>query len=237
MKNFWWTWHSWLTSQHLSDLNKVLQGKDILVHCLVSTLKSFIKKLKLWIQQLKDQNFAHFSQLGIQKCSRTEDYTTSLEYLLGDFNGRFEDVGDLEQPLKIFCSPFEVDIIVAPSDVQLELLDLQESEEHKGKFMSLSLLDFYKYLADFNFPGLCKYAKRMICMFGSTYRCEQCFSKLKFIKNKFRNSLTDEHMLDCLRTATYNVDGLIDNCVYNCKQPTITLIIILYYLIIIINIL
>ena len=127
-------------------------------------------------------------------------------------------MGDLEQPLKIFCSPFEVDIIVAPSDVQLELLDLQESEEHKGKFLSLSLLDFYKYLADFNFPGLCKYAKRMICMFGSTYRCEQCFSKLKFIKNKFRTSLTDEHMLDCLRTATCNVDGLIDNCVSNCKQ-------------------
>ena len=124
-------------TEHLSDLNKVLQGKDILVHRLVSTLKSFIKKLKLWIQQLKDQNFAHFSQLGTQKCSRTEDYTTSLEYLLGDFNARFEDVGDLEQPLKIFCSPFEVDIIVAPSDVQLELLDLQESEEPKGKFLSL----------------------------------------------------------------------------------------------------
>ena len=163
-------------TEHLSDLNKVLQGKNILVHRLVSTLKSVIKKLKLWIQQLKDQNFAHFSQLETQKCSRTEDYTISLEYLLGDFNARFEDVGDLEQPLKIFCSTFKVDIIVAPSDVQLELLDLQESEEHKGKFLSLSLLDFYKYLADFNFPGLCKYAKRMICMFGSTYRCEQCFS-------------------------------------------------------------
>ena len=61
-------------------------------------------------------------------------------------------------------------------------------------------MDFYKYLADFNFPGLCKDAKRMICMFGSTYRCEQCFSKLKFIKNIFRTSLTDEHMLDYLRT-------------------------------------
>ena len=29
-------------TEHLSDLNKVLQGKDILVHRLVSTLKSFI---------------------------------------------------------------------------------------------------------------------------------------------------------------------------------------------------
>ena len=45
----------------------------------------------------------------------------------------------------------------------------------------------------------------MIRMFGSTYRCEQCFSILKFIKNKFLTSLTDEHMLHCLRTATYNV--------------------------------
>ena len=75
--------------------------------------------------------------------------------MLSDFNARFEDMGDLEQPLKIFCSPFEVDIIAAPSDVQLELLDLQESEEHKGKFMSLSLLNFYEYLADLNFLVLC----------------------------------------------------------------------------------
>ena len=121
-------------TEHLSDLNKVLQGKDILVHRLVSTLKSFIKKLKLWIQQLKDQNFAHFSQLGTQKCSRTEDYTISLEYLLGDFNARFEDVSDLEQPLKFFCSPFEVDIIVAPSDVQLQLLDLRNLKNIRENF-------------------------------------------------------------------------------------------------------
>ena len=55
------------------------------------------------------------------------------------------------------CGPFEVDIIVAPTYVQLELFDLQESEEFiKGKIFVSFIVGLYKYLEDFHSPGLCK---------------------------------------------------------------------------------
>ena len=41
-------------------------------------------------------------------------------------------------------------------------------------------------------------------MFGSTYRCEQLFSSLKFNKSKHRNSLTNEHLSDCMKIITAN---------------------------------
>ncbi|KAM3859884.1 general transcription factor II-I repeat domain-containing protein 2A-like [Diretmus argenteus] len=92
-----------------------------------------------------------------------------------------------------------------PSDVQMELIDLQSDLLLVEHFRSVSLLDFYSSLKEENFPHLRRHAQRILVLFGSTYVCEQTFSVMKFNKSKHRSSITDEHLLAVLRIATSDI--------------------------------
>ena len=52
------------------------------------------------------------------------------------------------------------------------------------------------------FPVLKKHANRLICMYGTSYQCEQTFSDMKIIKNVYRTRLTDTHLNDLVLAAT-----------------------------------
>nr|XP_033932408.1 general transcription factor II-I repeat domain-containing protein 2B-like [Pseudochaenichthys georgianus] len=62
----------------------------------------------------------------------------------------------------------------APSDVQLELIDLQSDAVLAEHFKSASLLDFYSSLEEENFPNSRRHAQKMLVLFGSTYICPSC---------------------------------------------------------------
>lgn len=51
------------------------------------------------------------------------------------------------------------------------------------------------------YPLVVQVALRLKAMFSPTYLCEASFSSMKFIKNKYRNTLTDEHLNNCIRMA------------------------------------
>ena len=78
-------------------------------------------------------------------------------------------------------------------------------------------MDLYqKYLIeDENYLNLVENAKIMISIFGSTYICEQLFSKMKFTKSKLRTKLTDSHLdgILCLTTSSLkpNIQKLVQN--------------------------
>nr|XP_057912588.1 EPM2A-interacting protein 1-like [Doryrhamphus excisus] len=93
----------------------------------------------------------------------------------------------------------------APSEVQMELIDLQSDTHLADHFKSVSLLDFYSALKEENFPHLRRHAQRILVLFGSTYQCEQTFSVMKFNKSKHRSSMTDDHLSAVLRIATSDI--------------------------------
>ena len=81
--------------------------------------------------------------------------------------------------------------------MQLELIELKASDVLLSKFTSsTTLIYFYRQLPHAQFPML--FAKCVIAMFGSTYSCEQLFSKVKFCKNKLHSQLTVDHLNDIL---------------------------------------
>jgi hypothetical protein len=86
----------------------------------------------------------------------------------------------------------------------MELIDLKANtflrDEHTKNRQNL--LNFYRLLPADDFPELRAHAQRIFCMFGSTYTCEQTFSKMKFIKSAQRSRLTDEHLQYAIR-GTY----------------------------------
>ena len=47
-----------------------------------------------------------------------------------------------------------------------------------------------------------------MCLFGSTFKCEQFFSLMKIVKSNTRNRISDKHLTSSLRIAcsTYPAD-------------------------------
>ncbi|KAJ8400920.1 hypothetical protein AAFF_G00392740 [Aldrovandia affinis] len=56
--------------------------------------------------------------------------------------------------------------------------------------------------------GICSQTISEPALFGSTYLCESAFSHMKIIKSKYRSTMTDDHLVACLRlvTSCYNPD-------------------------------
>ena len=77
-----------------------------------------------------------------------------------------------------------MDVESALSEVQIELIDLQCSNELKSYFAAVSHADFWRkhILLTKHFPGLVDNAMRTVAAFGSTYCCEQLFSMMKLTK-------------------------------------------------------
>ena len=79
----------------------------------------------------------------------------------------------------------------------MEIIDLQANVQIKDKYMKGN--DFYKYLdAKKEFPNLNQFACKFISMFGTTYMCEQTFSRMKYLKSKYRANLSDDHLQSLL---------------------------------------
>ncbi|XP_035224463.1 SCAN domain-containing protein 3-like [Stegodyphus dumicola] len=109
----------------------------------------------------------------------------------------------------------------------MEHFDFQE--DHTA--LELELTDFQNYLLSISlsssseniwppvpkekYPILVHVCLKVKAMFSSTYQCEVSFSSIKFIKNKYRNRSTDEHLDNCIRmtatTYSFNTKKLVDD--------------------------
>lgn len=211
---------------HLNVLNLSMQGRDKLVTDLFDQIQSFRTKLNLWITQLKDRNLTHFPTLK-EECTRSkldEDpdlslYINALSDLSSAFTEWFKDFGLLDQTFQLFVAPFSVQPHLAPAEFQIELVDLQCDRVLKERYRlsetsSGGIVTFYTELPKDRFPRLHLLAARTLCMFGTTYCCEQFFSHMKHVKSPTRSSINDTNLSSTLRVAvtnslTPNIDKLV----------------------------
>ena len=108
--------------------------------------------------------------------------------------------------LDIFSIPFNVTPASAPSDLRLELIKLQSDDSLKAMYLNKPLLEFYcVHVSKEEFPTLRASALKWSSVFGSTYLCEQFFSKMNITKSHYRSRLTDENLSMQLRVATSSV--------------------------------
>ena len=107
------------------------------------------------------------------------------------------------QDFALFANPFEAIVKNVPAHLQMKLVDLQCDGHLKSKFGEVPLVKFYgEYTPHDTFPVLVNHARMLTSLFGSTYMCEQLFSKMNFAKSKTRTQLNDAHLDGTLRLAS-----------------------------------
>ena len=127
-----------------------------------------------------------------------------IEKLSAEFTWRFADFEAQKCRFELLSNPFAVDVKSAPTNLQLELIELQCCDMLKSKYDSVGAPQFPRLISD-TMPQFRIQAAQMLSMFGSTYLCEQLFSH--------RSRLTDEHLHSILRISsarrlTPDIDGL-----------------------------
>ncbi|CAK6436213.1 unnamed protein product [Pipistrellus nathusii] len=197
-------------TNYLSELNVKLQGPNQLLSTLLSKVISFEAKLRLWKVQLERNNTMHFPTLEGQKPSTTLEYASECAKLIEAFNERFKDVKSKQMELDIFATPFNVEPADVPDNLRHEIFQLQSNDELKARYNNVPLLEFYKrYISNNEFPTLRRHALKYASLFGTTYCCEQFFSKLTITKSRLRSRLIYTNLEKQLRVATSSIPANI----------------------------
>ncbi|KAJ8416205.1 hypothetical protein AAFF_G00382270 [Aldrovandia affinis] len=173
-------------------------------------MKTFCVKLRLFETQLRNFNLAHFPVLSENNSAfpttnlsaKKEKYVSVITSLKTEFSRRFQDFSNIEKEIRLFSTPFLMNVEEVEESLQLELIEIQCDDSLKNLHQLLSLPDFYRSLEKAKFPLMRRQAKRMMSLFGSTYICEQTFSLLTMNKSRLRTKMSDSHLRDVLRIST-----------------------------------
>ncbi len=166
--------------------------------------------------QLEGENFSHFHCFKEFCATIAEDVNLDfpkkiIRDLKKHFLKRFSDLDRIESDILLFQNTFDCNLDDVQVELQLELTDLQANDLLKEKHREGKLLEFYRCLPDVEFPKLKKFAAGMASVFGTTYVCEQTFSKMKYVKSTHRTRLTDEHLKAILLIGCSNSKPNIDD--------------------------
>ncbi|XP_023254026.1 general transcription factor II-I repeat domain-containing protein 2B-like [Seriola lalandi dorsalis] len=97
-------------TEHLNNLNKMLQGRTKVVTQYYDSICAFKLKLSLWETQLAGGDAAHFPCLKdvftTQRAADMKRFKDKITRLVQEFEQRFQIFGELEKDFKDFCSPF-----------------------------------------------------------------------------------------------------------------------------------
>lgn len=89
----------------------------------------------------------------------------------------------MDKTFSIFAIPRKCNVNDAPLHLQMELIQLQEYSYLKSKYDDVELSEFYrKHLSEGKYTQLSVFARKIICTFGSTYKCAQLFKSWNVIK-------------------------------------------------------
>ena len=100
-----------------------------------------------------------------------------------------------QMELDIFPTPINVVAAAAPSKFQHKIIEHQTNDTLNGIYFNTPLVECYqRYVTAGDFPTLRKHALKYVSLFGSTYYCEQFFSKLNLAKSRFRSRKSNENL-------------------------------------------
>ena len=148
------------------------------------------------------ENYVHFKILSERQKNgqcievNSEQYANIVSDLIAEL-ARFFQFAETEKKINIFADPFH------PANDRLK----QQHLRHE-------LIEFYHdFFPAGTYPALHKHALQMVSLFGSTYLCEQFFSRMNHTKSKYRTGSTDKHLAQQLRISFSDIKPDLDSIV------------------------
>ena len=122
-------------------------------------------------------------------------FSSVFDKVLQKFSYRFQDFERISDTTRLVAYPHLVETKTAPLNLQMELVELKNDEQFVKKFKDEEdLLDTWRGAV--KYPNLQELARKTLVLFGSTYVCEAGFSRMKYLKNKYRTLFSDSN-LEC----------------------------------------
>ena len=114
-------------------------------------------------------------------------FSSVFDGVLEESSTRFQDFERISDT-RLVAYPHLVETETAPLNLQMELVELKNDKQFVKKFKDeADLLDTWRGAV--KYPNLQKLARKTTVLFGSTYVCEARFSRMKYLKNKYRTRL------------------------------------------------
>ncbi|XP_066477822.1 general transcription factor II-I repeat domain-containing protein 2A-like [Tiliqua scincoides] len=188
---------------HVNQLNISMQRENNLISDVFSLVKTFRSKLLLLGRNVQHQNLEHLPTGAKLRAESGAAFPSSfaaekVRELHKQFTERFSDLDAHTEEIKMFQNPFDCDVNRLPGRFQMEIIELQSNDLLRAKHKEGDLAQFYKSLQPEKFPNLKEFARGSLSIFGTTYLCKQIFSRMKYVKSKYRSTLTDEHLKSLL---------------------------------------
>lgn len=201
---------------YLNELNLQLQGLNKHIFEFISILDGFKLKLSILKEHIsKNQLDLFLSCKELATEDSTLDFSNfdqNIKQLLESFNNRFHDVYEINKFNDLFYSPQTCDILKQPTEYHMELCDLQTDFDLKQQASKYGVA-FWENVNSVKYPKLKFLICKLLCIFTSTYICEEAFSAMKTIKSEKRSSLTDAHLTELLRVKYSNLEIDWSECI------------------------
>ena len=206
------------------------KGEEKVLPTMFNNIEAFQRKLTLISAHLSTNNLVHFAILskmatdvdpGLQ-VYRSLQFGDFLDGLAQEFESRFSECQAAKTLFQFVVEPisFQPETLgefIARENLaaaQMELLELQCDIYIKAApdCNRKDCLAMWRTIGQHGkYPLLSDIAKKVLSMFGSTYRCESAFSHMKAIKTKYRNRISDDHLMQCVRAVTTKYKPLFNN--------------------------
>lgn len=139
---------------HLDVLNLQLQGRGRIITDMYAAVRAFKAKLCLWKTQMLKGNLGHFpccqtmkEQISPAMLPRTH-FAEKINVLSAEFSRRFADSEAQKGRFELLTNPFGIYVKSAPTNLQMELIELQCSDTLKSKYDSVGAAQFPCFLPD-----------------------------------------------------------------------------------------
>jgi len=101
-------------------------------------------KLRLWLGQLKECNYAQFPTLSASQPNEATTHIAFVGQMREQFKTRFADQRVNNQTFALFAIPFVVTMYSAAVHLHMVLIDLQCNTDLKTKITEVAIVKFYQ---------------------------------------------------------------------------------------------
>ena len=173
------------------------------INAYINVYSTSVHKCRLLKSHLHQRNFFHFPQIKAlidSKEIQLDDipiilFSSVFDKVLQEFFYRFQDFERISDTTRLVAYPHLVETETELLNLRIELIELKNDEQFVKKFKhEEDLLDTWRGAVKYS--NLQELAKKTLGLFRSTYVCEAGFSRMKYLKNKYRTQLSDSN-LEC----------------------------------------